>query len=64
MTNRQVKKDEKFYFDWILLGILGLFMVVSLVAIYKAGNHLGISTSGLVARQGMWYGLGFVTIFV
>lgn len=64
MTNRQVKKNEKFYLDYVLLGILGLFMLLSLAAIYKAGQHLGYSSTGLVARQAMWYGIGFVVIFV
>lgn len=64
MTNRSEQRDEKFYLDYILLAILGLFMVMSLVAIEMSGKYLGYSTRGLVYRQGMWYGLGFVTIFV
>lgn len=64
MTNRQVQKTEKFYLDYVLLGILGLFMMVSLLAIYKSGDHLGYSSMGMVMRQAMWYGIGFGVVFV
>lgn len=64
MSNNQVSKREKFYLDYSLIGILLLFMGTSLLAIYKSAAYLGYSTNGLVLRQAMWYGVGFVILFV
>lgn len=63
MTHRQ-EKTSKFHFDFGLFGVLVLFMMMSLISIYRSSKHIGYSTNGLVAKQLMWYGLGFVTIFI
>lgn len=64
MTNKGEQKRLGFILDTILLGILVLFMLFSLLAIYKSGEHLGYSSKGFVMKQAMWYVIGFGVVFV
>lgn len=64
MSVQTDRKKVKFHIDYALFGILLLFMVISLLSIYRAGEYLGYSTRSLALRQALWYLIGFGLIFV
>lgn len=58
------KESKKFYIDYTLIGIILLFMGLSLLAIDRSGIYLGFSTRGLAIRQAMWYAIGFGVVLI
>lgn len=59
-----MKKISKYRVDYVLVITLVLLIGISLLSIYSAENLLSFSPFSLVIKQGIWYLIGFVLIFL